>query len=110
MDSTSDIKKEINLYLKVFGALAVLTVLTVAAAYLDVGIGLAVVIAMVIATTKGSLVASFFMHLAHEKGLIYLTLIITIVFLLALFFITFGTIGDQVGVEIVSEGVSSGVH
>ena len=110
MGSVSDIKKEINLYLKVFGALAVLTVLTVAAAYLDVGIGLAVIIAMIIATTKGSLVASFFMHLAHEKGLIYLTLIITLVCLLALFFITFGTIGDQVGVEIVTEGVSSGVH
>ena len=110
MGSASDIKKEINLYLKVFGALAVLTVLTVAAAYLDVGIGLAVIIAMIIATTKGSLVASFFMHLAHEKGLIYLTLIITLVCLLALFFITFGTIGDQVGVEIVTEGVSSGVH
>ena len=50
------------------------------------------------------------MHLAHEKGLIYLTLMITLVCLLALFFITFGTIGDQVGVEIVTEGVSSGVH
>ena len=49
MDSTSDIKKEINLYLKVFGALAVLTVLTVAVAYLDVGMGLAVAIAMIIA-------------------------------------------------------------
>ena len=90
--------------------MAVLTVLTVAAAYLDVGFGLAVIIAMIIATTKGSLVASFFMHLAHEKGLIYLTLMITLVCLLALFFITFGTIGDQVGVEIVTEGVSSGVH
>ena len=110
MDSTPDIKKEINLYIKVFGTLAVLTVLTVAAAYLDVGIGLAVVIAMIIATTKGSLVASFFMHLAHEKKLIYLMLVITLVFLLSLFFITFGAIGDQVGVEIVPEGVSSGVH
>ncbi len=110
MDSTSDIKKEINLYLKVFGALAVLTVLTVAVAYLDVGMGLAVAIAMIIATTKGSLVASFFMHLAHEKKLIYLMLVITLVFLLSLFFITFGTIGDQVGVEIVPESVSSGVH
>jgi hypothetical protein len=37
-------------------------------------------------------------------------LVITLVFLLSLFFITFGTIGDQVGVEIVPESVSSGVH
>lgn len=110
MDATQDIKKEISLYMKVFGALGVLTVVTVAVASLEVGIGLAVIIAMVIATAKGSLVASFFMHLAHEKKLIYLLLLLTLVFLMALFFITFGTIGDQVGVRIVPEGVSSGVH
>jgi len=48
--------------------------------------------------------------LAHEKKLIYLFLLITLVFLMSLFFITFGTIGDQVGVKIVSESISSGVH
>lgn len=102
MDVTQDLKKEINLYLKVFGALAILMAVTVAVASLKVGIGFAIIIAMVIAATKGSLVASFFMHLAHEKRLIYLLLVITLVLLLALFFITYGTIGDQVGVEIVS--------
>ena len=110
MDATQDIKKEISGYMKVFGALAVLTIVTVAVGSLKFGIGLAVVIAMVIATVKGSLVASFFMHLAHEKKLIYLLLCITLVFLMALFFITFGTIGDQVGVKIVPESISSGVH
>ena len=110
MDATQDIKKEISGYMKVFGALAVLTVVTVAVGSLKFGIGLAVVIAMVIATVKGSLVASFFMHLAHEKKLIYLLLCITLVFLMSLFFITFGTIGDQVGVKIVPESISSGVH
>ena len=110
MDATQDIKKEISGYMKVFGALAVLTIVTVAVGSLKFGIGLAVVIAMVIATVKGSLVASFFMHLAHEKKLIYLLLCITLVFLMSLFFITFGTIGDQVGVKIVPESISSGVH
>ena len=110
MDATQDIKKEISSYMKVFGALAVLTIVTVAVGSLKFGIGLAVVIAMVIATVKGSLVASFFMHLAHEKKLIYLFLFITLVFLMSLFFITFGTIGDQVGVKIVPESISSGVH
>ena len=110
MDTTQDIKKEISGYMKVFGALAVLTIVTVAVGSLKFGIGLAIVIAMVIATVKGSLVASFFMHLAHEKKLIYLLLCITLVFLMALFFITFGTIGDQVGVKIVPESISSGVH
>lgn len=110
MDSAQDIKNEINIYLKVFGALGVLTVLTVAVAYLKVGIGLAVLIAMIIAITKGTLVVGFFMHLLHEKKLIYLILIITLVFLMSLFFITFGTIGDQVGEKIVPESVSSGIH
>ncbi len=68
MNATQDIKNEINSYIKVFGALAVLTVVTVAVASLKFSIGLAVLVAMVIATVKGSLVASFFMHLAHEKN------------------------------------------
>ena len=110
MDTTQDIKKEISGYMKIFGALAFLTIITVAVSSLKVGIGLAVFIAMVIATVKGSLVASFFMHLAHEKKLIYLFLCVTLVFLMALFFITFGTIGDQVGEKIVPESISSGVH
>ena len=110
MNATQDIKNEINSYIKVFGALAVLTVVTVAVASLKFSIGLAVLVAMVIATVKGSLVASFFMHLAHEKKLIYLLLFITLVFLTSLLFITFGTIGDQVGVKIVPESISSGVH
>ena len=110
MDTTQDIKKEISGYMKIFGALAVLTIVTVAVSFLKVGIGLAVFIAMVIATVKGSLVASFFMHLAHEKKLIYLFLCVTLVFLMSLFFITFGTIGDQVGEKIVPESVSSSVH
>ncbi len=38
MDVTQDLKKEINLYLKVFGALAILTAVTVAVASLKVGI------------------------------------------------------------------------
>ena len=110
MDSTQDVKNEINLYLKVFGALGVLTVFTVAVAQLNVGIGLAILIAMIIATAKGTLVVGFFMHLLHEKKMIYLILIITLVFLMSLFFITFGTIGDQVGVKIVYESVSYGIH
>ena len=110
MNATQDIKNEINSYIKVFGALAVLTVVTVAVASLKFSIGLAVLVAMVIATVKGSLVASFFMHLAHEKKLIYLLLFITLVFLMSLLFITFGTIGNQVGVEIFPESISSGVH
>lgn len=49
-----------------FGALAFLTVLTVAASHLNLG-NVDLVIAMVIATIKATLVALFFMHLRHER-------------------------------------------
>ncbi len=63
-----DLKKHVKIYCMVFGALAVLTVVTVSAASLEVSLGVAVFIAMAIAVTKGSLVASFFMHLMFDKN------------------------------------------
>ena len=55
-----------GLYAKVFVALLFLTGLTVGAAYIDLGAG-NVVVALIIATIKASLVALFFMHLRWEK-------------------------------------------
>jgi cytochrome c oxidase subunit IV len=55
---------------KVYGAVLVallfLTAITVGAAYIDLGAG-NIVVALVIATIKASLVALFFMHLRWEK-------------------------------------------
>lgn len=51
----------------VFGSLLVLTVVTVAVAYVDLG-DMNLFVAMAIATVKASLVAFFFMHLAHDSG------------------------------------------
>lgn len=76
-----EVKKHLKLYIGVFVALLVLTVVTVAVTKLAVGFVLAVVIAMIIATVKGSLVAAFFMHLAWEKRMIYLLLLLSGVFL-----------------------------
>lgn len=53
-------------YAIVLGALLVLTVITVIAAGFDFG-SANVVIALGIATIKATLVALFFMHLAHDK-------------------------------------------
>jgi cytochrome c oxidase subunit 4 len=53
-------------YAAVLGALLVLTVITVGAAYLDFG-SMNTVIALLIASLKGSLVALFFMHLKNDK-------------------------------------------
>jgi cytochrome c oxidase subunit 4 len=61
-----------------FGALMTLTVLTVTATRIDMGANLNLILAMVIATVKASLVCAFFMHLKYEKrflkGLLLLTL------------------------------------
>jgi len=53
-------------YAAVLGALLVLTVVTVYASYLDFG-AFNTVVALIIATMKGALVALFFMHLRHDK-------------------------------------------
>lgn len=55
-----------GVYLKTLIALLCLTILTVAAAYVDFGSG-NIVIALTIATIKASLVALFFMHLRWDK-------------------------------------------
>lgn len=79
-----DIEKKIRVYLLVFGALAVLTVLTVAVAYLSLPFVPAIIVALLIATVKGGLVAGYFMHLISEKQVIYLLLAFTAVFVIAM--------------------------
>ncbi|HLH40070.1 MAG TPA: cytochrome C oxidase subunit IV family protein [Bryobacteraceae bacterium] len=56
-----------GVYVKTLLALLILTILTVAASYIDFGSG-NVVIALLIASIKASLVALFFMHLRYEKA------------------------------------------
>jgi cytochrome c oxidase subunit 4 len=53
-------------YVGIFVALVALTVLTVKVSYYDFGPA-NIVIAILIATGKASLVATFFMHLRHDK-------------------------------------------
>ena len=88
--SSSDaesIKKQTRTYIGVFVTLMVMTVLTVAVSYFHMPVALAILVALVIASFKGSLVAAFFMHLAHERKLIYWVLLLTVVFFIALMFI-----------------------
>jgi cytochrome c oxidase subunit 4 len=77
---TQDIKKHVRKYVTVFVALLCLTFVTVAISRLHLAVPLAITVALVIAAIKGSLVASYFMHLVSEKKVIYLTLILTVVF------------------------------
>lgn len=85
-DDVESIKKQTRAYIKVFVTLMVLTVLTVAVAYLHMPPGLAIAVALVIALFKGSLVAGVFMHLFHEHKAIYWILLLTVAFFLVLLF------------------------
>ena len=92
-----DIDKHVRQYMMVFGALMVLTLITVAVASLDVSVPLAITIGLFIATVKGSLVAAIFMHLKDEKKLIYWVLLLTLAFFLVLLFLpALTSIADQV--------------
>ena len=74
------VRKEIRRYLAVFAALAGLTIVTVGIAYLHLPKVPAIVLALLVATIKGSLVAAVFMHLISERKLIYAVLILTVFF------------------------------
>jgi caa(3)-type oxidase subunit IV len=54
-------------------------------------------VALVIATVKGSLVASYFMHLISEKKLIIWVLVLTVAFFAALLLLPVFTVADRIG-------------
>jgi cytochrome c oxidase subunit 4 len=79
-NSPEAIKKEIRKYLYVFGALAVLTIITVAISTFHLPTHEAIALALIVAAVKASLVAAFFMHLLSERKLIFAVLAITVFF------------------------------
>jgi len=79
-----DIDKHVRVYIIVFVALMVLTIVTVAISRLHLSVPLAVTVALLVAIVKGSLVACYFMHLISEKKLIYAVLALTAAFFVAL--------------------------
>jgi cytochrome c oxidase subunit 4 len=83
-NDAESIKKQTRTYIGVFVTLMVMTVLTVAVSYFHMPVALAILVALVIASFKGSLVAAFFMHLSHERKLIYWVLLLTVIFFIAL--------------------------
>jgi cytochrome c oxidase subunit 4 len=83
-DHTVDIDKHVRVYITVFVALMVLTIVTVAISRFHFPVPIAVTVALIVATIKGALVAGYFMHLVSEKKLIYAVLALTIVFFVAL--------------------------
>jgi len=74
----------IPVYIGVFVALLILTGLTYAVSFANLGPG-SLPVAMLVAAMKGSLVVAFFMHLAFEDRF-YLFIFLTSLILIALFF------------------------
>ena len=83
-DHAADIDRHVRIYITVFVSLMALTIITVAISYLHLPLALAVTVALLVATIKGTLVACFFMHLISEKKLIYAVLALTAIFFVAL--------------------------
>lgn len=83
-DHAADIDRHVRVYITVFVALMILTVVTVAISRLHLSVPVAVTVALLVALIKGSLVACYFMHLISEKKLIYAVLTVTAFFFAAL--------------------------
>lgn len=95
-NSPEHIRAETRVYLMVFGALALLTGLTVGVVYVfHVPEKWAIAAALTIASIKGFLVAAFFMHLMSEKRLIYSVLALTVVFFIVLLLLPLGTMHSR---------------
>ena len=94
------VKKSVRTYMLVGAALLVFTAITVGANQFHFGVPVAVTVALIIATMKGSMVASIFMHLSHEKKWIYGSLILTVLFFAVLMTIPILTTNNNIGTPI----------
>ncbi len=90
-----DVKRHVKVYITVFIALAILTVVTVAVSYLHMPFTPALLVALAIATVKAALVALYFMHLISEKQVILWVLLSAGVFLAGMFALFLGAHADQ---------------
>jgi cytochrome c oxidase subunit IV len=93
-DHAVDIDKHVRVYITVFVALMVLTIVTVAISRFHLAVPIAVTVALLVATVKGTLVACYFMHLISEKKLIYAVLAVTAFFFAALLALPLFTVSD----------------
>jgi len=95
MAHSHDVSKQVRIYIGVFVALLIGTVLTVGMYYVHFeSMALGIAIALFIATVKAALVAGFFMHLISEKTAIYMVLASTVFFFIALMALTLFSMSD----------------
>jgi caa(3)-type oxidase subunit IV len=94
------IRKSIKSYWMIGAALFVFTGITVAVNQIHLAVPMAITVALIIATMKGSMVASIFMHLSHEKKWIYGSLILTVIGFAILMLVPSLTVNDNIGTPI----------
>jgi cytochrome c oxidase subunit IV len=88
--SPEEIKKGIRAILIIGGVLSFLTVVTVGLSMYEMPThNQNILLGMILAAGKVCLVGGVFMHLFHEKKLIFKILTFSLVFLLAIFFLTY---------------------
>ena len=107
MDLEHDVSKHMGPYYAVFVALLCLTAITVGVSYLKLNRPLAITVALIIATIKAGLVAAVFMHLSHEKKLIYGALLLTLAFFIVLMSVPFFTVSDSIGTPVQAPAASA---
>src|ERR1700704_3434402 len=91
-----DISKHIKVYVGVFLALLLGTILTVSMYYIHFErMAVTVTIALFIATIKASLVAGFFMHLVSERKAVYAILLATVFFFVSMMYLTVWARGEM---------------
>lgn len=85
-ENLEEIQKSVKKYMLIGLTLIVFTVITVGLSYVELPThGLNILVGMIVATFKASLVALIFMHLNHERSVIYKVLAFTTVFAIVLF-------------------------
>ena len=85
-DNIEEIQKSVKKYIIIGILLIIFTGITVWLSYVELPThSLNILVGMIVATFKASLVALIFMHLNHEKPLIYKVLAFTTVFAIVLF-------------------------
>src|SRR5688500_195411 len=87
------LRKHLMIYISVFVALLSATIRTVLASYTHLGGVAYIVLALFIAVIKAGLVAAFFTHLVGDRKPVYVVLVFTAFFFVALMFLTIWAIG-----------------
>lgn len=81
-----DYQKHVKKYYWIGGILGAFTIITVGLSYVDLPThGMNILVGLIVAAFKASLVGLVFMHLSHERSLIYKVLVFTGIFVLGMF-------------------------